>query len=249
MRCRNISNTGISGIGLYMHPANERRRYNVTSSLIGWGHTQNDPWNIYMTYFSHECPFHVDGSDNLVCLVMINCSLNCCAISMNIYDFLVAEHCTGPQICSVMCMPYHFKVNGYPWKFTLRAAYWYVHNNQWSNTQIVSLDKHVCHAVYWFNSSLPAPHICVGARVSIDSINGLLPVWRQAITWTIAGLSSTGFLGGLNWNSIIFIQENAFENVVCQSPKWQEFFPGDDLTHWGLVTPFGDIGLCQHWLR
>ena len=30
---------------LYIHPANERRRrYNVTPSLIGWVHTQNDPW-------------------------------------------------------------------------------------------------------------------------------------------------------------------------------------------------------------
>ena len=28
---------------LYMRPANERRRYNVTSSLIGWAHTQNYP--------------------------------------------------------------------------------------------------------------------------------------------------------------------------------------------------------------
>ena len=27
---------------LCMHPANERRRYNVTSSLIGWAHEQND---------------------------------------------------------------------------------------------------------------------------------------------------------------------------------------------------------------
>ena len=26
-----------------MHPPNERRRYIVTSSLIGWAHTQNDP--------------------------------------------------------------------------------------------------------------------------------------------------------------------------------------------------------------
>ena len=25
-----------------MHPVNKRRRYNVTSSLIGWVHTQND---------------------------------------------------------------------------------------------------------------------------------------------------------------------------------------------------------------
>ena len=31
-------------IFLCMCPANERRRYNVTSSLIGWVHTQNDPW-------------------------------------------------------------------------------------------------------------------------------------------------------------------------------------------------------------
>ena len=34
----------ISGIILCMRPANERRRYNVTSSPIGWAHSQNDPW-------------------------------------------------------------------------------------------------------------------------------------------------------------------------------------------------------------
>ena len=33
-----------TGIILCMRPANERRRYNVTSSLIGWAHIQNDPW-------------------------------------------------------------------------------------------------------------------------------------------------------------------------------------------------------------
>ena len=32
-----------SGIILCMRPANERRHYIVTSSLIGWVHTQNDP--------------------------------------------------------------------------------------------------------------------------------------------------------------------------------------------------------------
>ena len=31
------------GIILCMRTAKERRRYNVTSSLIGWAHTQNDP--------------------------------------------------------------------------------------------------------------------------------------------------------------------------------------------------------------
>ena len=40
-----IGHRGIAdaGIILCMHPANERRRYDVTSSLIGWAHTQNDP--------------------------------------------------------------------------------------------------------------------------------------------------------------------------------------------------------------
>ena len=32
-----------AGIILYMRPANERWRYTVTLSLIGWAHTQNDP--------------------------------------------------------------------------------------------------------------------------------------------------------------------------------------------------------------
>ena len=32
-----------AGIILCMCPANERRRYSVTSSVIGWAQTQNDP--------------------------------------------------------------------------------------------------------------------------------------------------------------------------------------------------------------
>ena len=38
------SGSQCAGIIMRMRPANERRRYNVTSSLIGWAHTQNDPW-------------------------------------------------------------------------------------------------------------------------------------------------------------------------------------------------------------
>ena len=33
-----------AGITLWMCPANERWRYNVTSSLIGWAHAQNAAW-------------------------------------------------------------------------------------------------------------------------------------------------------------------------------------------------------------
>ena len=41
--CKGQQYKALAGIILYMHPANERRRYNVTSSLIGWMHILNDP--------------------------------------------------------------------------------------------------------------------------------------------------------------------------------------------------------------
>ena len=44
-KCVLISKHEIPGIILCMCPANERRRYNVTSPLFGWAHKQNDPWD------------------------------------------------------------------------------------------------------------------------------------------------------------------------------------------------------------
>ena len=40
----------MTGIILWIRLANERWRYNVTSSLIGWAHTQNDLWMSSMNY-------------------------------------------------------------------------------------------------------------------------------------------------------------------------------------------------------
>ena len=34
----------VTGVILCIHPANERWSYIVTLSVIGWAHTQNDPW-------------------------------------------------------------------------------------------------------------------------------------------------------------------------------------------------------------
>ena len=42
-------------------------------------------------------------------------------------------------------------------------------------------------------------------------------------------------------------QENPFNNVIC---KWWLFCSDlNKLTHCGLVTPYGDTELGQHWLR
>ena len=63
-------------------------------------------------------------------------------------------------------------------------------------------------------------HICVGNLTIIGSDNGLSPERPQAIIWTKAGILLIGPLGKLQWNfnrnSNIFIEENTFENVVCE---------------------------------
>ena len=62
-------------------------------------------------------------------------------------------------------------------------------------------------------------HICVSKIIIIGSNNGLSLGRRQAIIWTNAGILLIGPLGTnlieiLIEIYIVFIQENAFENVV-----------------------------------
>ena len=48
---------------LYMHPANERRRYIVASSLIAWARSQIDPWHpeCLISNIGYSPIDHVDG--------------------------------------------------------------------------------------------------------------------------------------------------------------------------------------------
>ena len=62
-------------------------------------------------------------------------------------------------------------------------------------------------------------HMCISKAIT-GSENGLSPFPRQAITWTSADLLSikplrTNSSEIFNWNSNIFIEENAFESVIC----------------------------------
>ena len=64
-------------------------------------------------------------------------------------------------------------------------------------------------------------HICVNKLTIISSDNGLSPGRRQAIIWTNDGILLIGPLGTniseiLSKNSHIFIQENAFQNIICE---------------------------------
>ena len=87
-------------------------------------------------------------------------------------------------------------------------------------------------------------HICVIKLIIIDSDNGLAPVRRQAIIWTNAGILS---IGPFNWNklqwkfnrnSYIFIQENAFENVVW---KMASILSRPQCVKWQLVCKFSIV--------
>ena len=74
--------------------------------------------------------------------------------------------------------------------------------------------KHITH---WGQMT----HICVDKLTIIGSDNGLAPRRRQAIIWTSSWNIANWTLANklqrhFYWNSNIFIQENAFENVVCQ---------------------------------
>ena len=68
-------------------------------------------------------------------------------------------------------------------------------------------------------------HICFSKLTIIGSDNGLSPGWRQAIIWSSEPMLEYYIVNSklrnklqwnLNRNSYIFIQENTFENVVCE---------------------------------
>ena len=62
------------------------------------------------------------------------------------------------------------------------------------------------------------------------------------VNWTLAKISQ----GNLNWNTITFVQENAFENVVCEIAAILS------LIQWSLITHsfVGKLSVCwsSRWL-
>ena len=69
------------GIILCMHPANERWRYSVTPSLIGWAHILNYPWGTPIQgWFYYWCLNFLNGL--LSCIK--NSSCNCLHVLLKI---------------------------------------------------------------------------------------------------------------------------------------------------------------------
>ena len=66
----------------------------------------------------------------------------------------------------------------------------------------------------------------------------LVAWWHRAITWTNVDLSSWMFCSIHLRANIQEVLMNLFHNMSLEIML---------LSHWGLVTPFGDIDLVQHW--
>ena len=88
-----------AGIILCMCPANERRRYNVTS-LIGWVHTQNDLWPCRMTtpYWGNST---FQGIMNL--LIIFSKKKTFEHLTFELFRRLVG----GPSPCNTIKYDYH----------------------------------------------------------------------------------------------------------------------------------------------
>ena len=88
-------------------------------------------------------------------------------------------------------------------------------------SSFVTLTLSCVHVMWMLTHWGRVTHICVSKLTIIGSDNGLSPGRRQAIIWTNAGILLIGPLGTnfseiFNWNSNIFIEDNTFENVVCE---------------------------------
>ena len=82
-------------------------------------------------------------------------------------------------------------------------------------------------------------HTCVSKLCIIASDNGLSPGRRQSIIGINAGILL--FQWNLKWNSYIFIQENAFENVadisqttLSNASSWMKMLEFQLKFHWSL---------------
>ena len=94
-------------------------------------------------------------------------------------------------------------------------------------------------------------HVCISKLTNIGSDNGLSPGWCQAIIWTNAGILFIGILG-TNFSEILSeIHVFSFKRMHLKmlSAKWPQLcLCLNVLTHCGLMTPYGNIDLGQHWL-
>ena len=195
----------ILGMGL----ANKRRHYSVTTSLIGWAYTQNEPGKI-----------NFPPGDQSVSL--------CMTLPPDFTSSLPQAMLTW-HLALVGCKG-HLK-SFFDLSFTEELVD-IIYNDLGLSVQ----EEYCCYEgkmLYCDVSSVLThwgreTYICVGNLIIIGSNNGLSPGRRQAIIWTNAGRVLIGPLGTNFSEILIGIQTFSFKklHLKTSSAKWRLFCLG-----------------------
>ena len=121
------------------------------------------------------------------------------------------------------CLPWVWwhKSDTFMWVVYFLWILWKLSAFVWGYRAIFWFNWHIQNTTIWLTHWDRVTHICVGKLIIIVSDNGLLPARRQAVIWhNIRDIVNWTLGNKLQWNfnrnSNIFIQENAFESVICE---------------------------------
>ena len=140
--------------------------------------------------------------------------------------------------CTIVTDPNNFKCHG-----TIFANFWHQKTHYFLERTHQNLTHRMHDATHCIYASVN--------QVSIGADNGLLPIQRQAIIYQCWVIGNWTLKKKLQWkciqNTKLFIHKNVPKMSFA---KWRPFCRGnDELSHWGLVTPYSDIDLGQQWFR
>ena len=135
------------------------------------------------------------------------------------FSFMGSSHRVTHEIMCRDCRDEHFMHARRHFSFFVNSSHFHIKcifdgRNRKNYYGIYILTKVYSCLTHWSRVT----HICVSKLTIAGSDNGLSPGRRQAIIWTNAGimLIRPKLQWNFNRNYNVFIQENEFENVVCE---------------------------------
>ena len=187
--------------------------YHITPNHITWSHH-------IASHHIHHITSHIT-SHHIIYHIISYCIVPYHIISYHIISYHISHHITSHHIISYHIISYQcIPRRGVKLVF----GKWMLIRTFANISRIHSMNVYIL--THWSRVT----HICVSKLTTIGSDNGLSPGRRQAIIWTNDGILLIRTLG-TNFSKflseiVIFIQENASENGVCEMasissrPQW-----------------------------
>ena len=223
------------GINLCMRPVNERRRSNVTSSLIGWFclylnvltiniFISRPVMRVFTVLFTcNRCALYHCTTAAVELTIYTRClgnlhrlRINDYAISFR-YQFNRLTLCGRNRMADILHTTFSI---AFSWKGSFLCLIQILLN--FVTKGPVDSESVLVQTGMYINSSPPVPHICVSElgqhwfRLWLVAFSA--PSHCLNLCWLIVNCTNGNKIRwNSNRNSVIFIGENAFEIVVCQN--------------------------------